>query len=56
MEGATHFIKVYKGFFTGLIRQAEIQPIQYLGVSIEADLFCGNTTIAIWKIKPKKIE
>ena len=56
MEGATHFIKVYKGFITGVIRQADIQPITNLWASVEADKFCGNQTIAIWKIKPKKIE
>ena len=62
MEGATHFIEIYKDIKTGKIfhsptiayNQAHIRPIENLKKDLEFTkglLFIK--TIAVWYIKPK---
>lgn len=53
MEGATHFIEVYKIKDTDTIVNSLCKPIADLSVSETVSRLMNLKTIAIWKIKLK---
>lgn len=52
MEGATHFIEVYK-VDNGLIASTGVNPIERLQLSLNFTKFAKCKTICVWQMKLK---
>ena len=52
MEGATHFIEVYRHPDVPELYNSRIQRIQYKASRLETTSYSTCKTIAVWYIKP----
>jgi hypothetical protein len=54
MQGATHFIEIYKGRFTNYIMSGYPMPISEMSEALKRTRESENLeTVAVWKIKKK---
>jgi len=53
MEGATHFIEVWKATTDTYITE-RVKEIERLSICLHATITSNGKTIAVWKVKLKK--